>query len=181
MLINLEPKLKKKKPAGYFDLDDDIDQEWILEHQQYLAQELRDKIEKKFAKDNEKLVADKEKPMKESELKERLKAVKELESKYKKENSSKKVLAEGKSPSVERFEGNIKKLTDRVKNMELQAEDKESNKEVALGTSKTNYIDPRLSVVFCKKFDVPIEKIFPKTLRDKFAWAIDSVDENWTF
>ena len=45
-----------------------------------------------------------------------------------------------------------------------------------------NYIDPRLTVVFAKKYNVPIEKFFSKTLRDKFNWAIKSVeDENWEF
>jgi DNA topoisomerase-1 len=44
-----------------------------------------------------------------------------------------------------------------------------------------NYIDPRLTVVFSKKFDVPIEKFFSKTLREKFDWAIKSVDEDWDF
>ena len=46
-----------------------------------------------------------------------------------------------------------------------------------------NYIDPRLTVVFAKKFAVPIEKFFSKTLRDKFNWAIQSVgeDEEWEF
>lgn len=44
-----------------------------------------------------------------------------------------------------------------------------------------NYIDPRLTVVFSKKFDVPIEKLFSKSLREKFEWAVQSVDENWTF
>lgn len=46
-----------------------------------------------------------------------------------------------------------------------------------------NYIDPRLTVVFAKKFDVPIEKFFSKTLRDKFRWAIKSVEDedDWTF
>ncbi len=44
-----------------------------------------------------------------------------------------------------------------------------------------NYIDPRLTVVFSKKFDVPIEKFFSKTLREKFEWAVKSVDENWEF
>jgi DNA topoisomerase I len=40
-----------------------------------------------------------------------------------------------------------------------------------------------LSVVFCKKFNVPIEKIFSKTLRDKFNWAIQTVEDNedWEF
>ena len=44
-----------------------------------------------------------------------------------------------------------------------------------------NYIDPRLTVVFSKKFDVPIERFFSKTLREKFDWAIKSVDEVWEF
>jgi len=45
-----------------------------------------------------------------------------------------------------------------------------------------NYIDPRLTVVFSKKFNVPIEKFFSKTLREKFNWAIKSVeDEEWEF
>lgn len=46
-----------------------------------------------------------------------------------------------------------------------------------------NYIDPRLTVVFSKKFDVPIEKFFSKTLRDKFRWAIKSVEDtdDWDF
>ena len=44
-----------------------------------------------------------------------------------------------------------------------------------------NYIDPRLTVVFSNKFDVPIERVFSKTLREKFDWAIKSVDEEWEF
>lgn len=44
-----------------------------------------------------------------------------------------------------------------------------------------NYIDPRLTVVFVKKFNVPIERFFSKTLREKFDWAIKSVDEDWEF
>ena len=41
----------------------------------------------------------------------------------------------------------------------LQAVDKEENKTIALGTSKLNYLDPRISVAWCKKYDVPIEKV----------------------
>ena len=37
--------------------------------------------------------------------------------------------------------------------------DKEENKTIALGTSKLNYLDPRISVAWCKKYDVPIEKV----------------------
>lgn len=36
---------------------------------------------------------------------------------------------------------------------------KEDLKTVALGTSKINYLDPRISVAWCKRHDVPIEKV----------------------
>lgn len=51
---------------------------------------------------------------------------------------------------------------------------------IATGTSKTNYNDPRISVAWCKKFDVPIEKIFTKVLLEKFAWSMD-VKGEWLF
>ncbi|KAF9097568.1 DNA topoisomerase 1 [Mortierella sp. AD031] len=58
--------------------------------------------------------------------------------------------------------------------------DKDENKTTALGTSKMNYIDPRISAAWCKKHEVPLEKVFTKTLRDKFKWAM-TVDERWEF
>ncbi|KAI9735649.1 MAG: DNA topoisomerase 1 [Cirrosporium novae-zelandiae] len=181
MMLAVDPKIKRKKGAEFFQLDDDLDQEWVREHQQFLLEELRVKTEKKFAKENEKLVAEGQKEMKQKELNERLEAVKELQTKFKRENKTKKVEPEGKGPSIEKYESNLERLDQRIANMVLQAEDKENNKEVALGTSKINYIDPRLTVVFSKKFGVPIEKFFSKTLREKFEWAIKSVDENWEF
>ncbi|KAK1937278.1 DNA topoisomerase [Babesia divergens] len=49
---------------------------------------------------------------------------------------------------------------------------KDDNKTVALGTSKINYMDPRITVAFCKRYEVPIEKVFNKSLRVKFPWAM---------
>lgn len=136
MMLDLDPKIKKKKGANYFALDEDLDADWIKEHQAFLVEEQRQKIKKKFEKENEKLEAEGEKPMKAKELEERLEAAKELENKYKKENKTKKVEAEGKGATIEKFENNIAKLEQRVETMSVQAEDKENNKEVALGTSK---------------------------------------------
>lgn len=136
MMLELEPKIKKKKGAEYFELPDDLDEAWIQEHQAYLVEEQKTKITKKFEKENEKLKEEGQKPMKQSELHERLEAVKELEKKFKKENKTKKVEPEGKSPSIEKLEENIKKFDTRIATMAIQAEDRENNKEVALGTSK---------------------------------------------
>lgn len=44
---------------------------------------------------------------------------------------------------------------------------------MALGTSKINYLDPRITVAWCKREDVPLERIFNKTLLGKFKWAMD--------
>ncbi|KAK4930277.1 hypothetical protein LTR28_011672 [Elasticomyces elasticus] len=180
-MLSLDPKLKKKKGAEFFALSKDISHEWIKEHQAALVEEIRVKIHKKFEKENEKRVADGEKEMKAKELDERLEVADELEAKYKAENKSGKAQPEGKGATVEKLEQKLDSLITREATMKTQSEDKENNKEVALGTSKINYIDPRLTVVFSKKFDVPIEKFFSKTLREKFEWAIKSVDENWEF
>jgi DNA topoisomerase-1 len=42
----------------------------------------------------------------------------------------------------------LEKLREQLAKLELQATDKEENKEIALGTSKLNYLDPRISVAW---------------------------------
>jgi DNA topoisomerase-1 len=34
-------------------------------------------------------------------------------------------------------------------------------------------MDPRITAAWCKKVELPIEKVFQKTLLDKFPWAMD--------
>lgn len=81
----------------------------------------------------------------------------------------------------------IKKLNEKInkiKNKIIEAENKKDLKmelkNLSLTTSKTNYIDPRITIAFFKKHKLPLEKIFSQTLRDKFFWAMD-VPDNWTF
>lgn len=59
----------------------------------------------------------------------------------------------------------------RINKYDLTHKLKGDNKEVALGTSKINYMDPRITVAFCKKLEVPLEKIFNKSIIEKFPWA----------
>lgn len=136
MMIDVDPKIKKKKGADYFERPEDLDNDWVKQHQEAEVEEMRQKITKKFEKDNEKLRIDGEKEMKPKELDERMEKANELAAKYKKENKSGKVEAEGKGPTVEKLEGNAEKIVQRMENMKIQMEDKEGNKEVALGTSK---------------------------------------------
>ena len=65
---------------------------------------------------------------------------------------------------------------------------------MALGTSKMNYNDPRITASFCKSMSIPIEKVFTKTLRlqlfsffygikfkrEKFVWAMYA-EPDWKF
>lgn len=136
MMLDLDPKLKKKKGADYFALPEGIEEEWVEKHIQDLYEQERVKITKKFEKENEKLVAEGEKEMKQKELDDRLKASEELKKKLLKEKKSGKVEAEGKGPTVEKYEGQVEKLQNRIETMKVQGEDRENNKEVALGTSK---------------------------------------------
>nr|XP_023683059.1 DNA topoisomerase I, mitochondrial-like isoform X1 [Paramormyrops kingsleyae]XP_023683060.1 DNA topoisomerase I, mitochondrial-like isoform X1 [Paramormyrops kingsleyae]XP_023683061.1 DNA topoisomerase I, mitochondrial-like isoform X1 [Paramormyrops kingsleyae]XP_023683062.1 DNA topoisomerase I, mitochondrial-like isoform X1 [Paramormyrops kingsleyae]XP_023683064.1 DNA topoisomerase I, mitochondrial-like isoform X1 [Paramormyrops kingsleyae]XP_023683065.1 DNA topoisomerase I, mitochondrial- len=93
-----------------------------------------------------------------------------------KENSDKKLLA-----VMEKKKRTVQRCEEQLLRMEVQATDREENKQVALSTSKLNYLDPRISVAWCKNMDVPLEKIYNKTQRDKFAWAVDMTEADFEF
>jgi len=83
--------------------------------------------------------------------------------------------------SVDQLEKKFKSVEERIAKARVEMTDRDENKATALGTSKINYLDPRITTAWCKKHDVPLEKAFTKTLREKFRWAWDSADEKWTF
>ena len=85
-----------------------------------------------------------------------------------------------KQPTTESIKARIDKWTEDINKLEIDIRNREENKEVALGTSKINYMDPRISVAWCKRCEVPIDKVFAKTLRDKFNWAM-AVEPTWKF
>lgn len=85
-----------------------------------------------------------------------------------------------KRPSAESLVKKFNSLSTRIDAAKSQRIDRDENKTTALGTSKTNYIDPRITAAWCAKYNVPIEKLFNKTLREKFKWAM-SVGAEWRF
>lgn len=68
----------------------------------------------------------------------------------------------------------------KIKALKLKKQVKSETKNISLGTSKVNYIDPRITASFIIKHNIPKEKLFTKALLDKFKWAFD-VDENYKF
>ncbi|KAI0675416.1 hypothetical protein C8Q78DRAFT_1012332 [Trametes maxima] len=176
-LFAIDSKFKKKKK--YSEPESDLDDEAIEAHEETMKVKDLEKAEKKFQKDNEKLVEDGKKPQEESVLKEKLKEIEADYKKLKKERGTEKHALKKDRP-VEKIEDAIDKLDEKIKTFKLQMEDREAGKEVALGTSKINYLDPRITAAWCKAYDVPVEKIFSKTLLTKFPWAME-VDPEWKF
>jgi DNA topoisomerase-1 len=56
----------------------------------------------------------------------------------------------------------------------------EAQFNISTSTSKVNYLDPRITVAWCKKGEVPIEKIYNKTQLSKFVWAMETPSD-WEF
>lgn len=179
-MLQIDSSLKKKKAKYFKEIKDLTKEQESQIHERVLVRE-KEKWQKKFIRDNDKRKFEGEDLLPEETLKEWMDKVEELRVQYKRELNTGKVELRAAYNTIEKCERQVEKLEERIKNSSIQLKDKEENSEVSLGTSKINYIDPRLSVVFCKKYNVPIEKIFNKTLRDKFKWAIESVDEDWRF
>ena len=104
------------------------------------------------------------------ELRDYVKNFKKCKNKYK--DSKTDLIKKVFPPNKEKAETLLKNLEEKVKKKDLKLRDREDNKQVALGTSKLNYMDPRITVSWCKKNEVNIEKLFSKSTRDKFPWAM---------
>ncbi|KAI7840141.1 hypothetical protein COHA_006180, partial [Chlorella ohadii] len=80
---------------------------------------------------------------------------------------------DGKVKSADSVRAKLDRKREQMSKTEIQAKNKEDLKTVALGTSKINYLDPRITVAWCKRNEVPMEKVFNKSLLTKFLWAMD--------
>jgi len=81
---------------------------------------------------------------------------------------------------VEKCRAAIERADISINKLVIKKTEKDELKSVALTTSKINYIDPRITASWAKKVGLPIEKLFSKSLRDKFPWAMD-VAADWRF
>ncbi|KAL4854832.1 DNA topoisomerase 1 beta [Chlorella vulgaris] len=80
---------------------------------------------------------------------------------------------DGKVLKEDSLRSRVEKKKLQLAKAEIAAASKEDLKTVALGTSKINYLDPRITVAWCKRNEVPIEKVFNKSLLSKFLWSMD--------
>lgn len=67
----------------------------------------------------------------------------------------------------------LKLLNAKLVNLKMKKDTKIKQKNVSLGTSKNNYIDPRIIFAFQKKYNIPQDKLFNTALITRFEWASD--------
>lgn len=144
-LFTLDGKNKKKHKHLTED-ESDIDDEWIVEHEEDLVVKEKEKITKKFEKENAKLVEEGQKPRKDSELKELLAEVDEMAKRLKEERKTKKVEAK-KSQTEDKLIEQIENMDKKIAAQKTVVTDRDEGKDISLGTSKINYLDPRITYV----------------------------------
>ena len=81
---------------------------------------------------------------------------------------------------IEKYKNQIDKAYDKVSDFEMSWKLKTKTSNVALGTSKTNYSDPRIGISWCKDYQVPVEKLYSKTLQEKFSWALECENDYYS-
>jgi DNA topoisomerase I len=130
-LFKLEPK--KKKVPEYAELESDLDDEFIERWEDSLQEKEIEKAKKKFAKDNEALIADDKEPKEESVLEETIDGIREDFKRLAKERGTNKAELKRAKP-IEKIEEQIEALDVKIKNCKIQMNEKEEGKQIALGT-----------------------------------------------
>ncbi|KAL7415462.1 hypothetical protein BDY24DRAFT_383028 [Mrakia frigida] len=176
--FHIEPSLKKKEK--WKTMEEDLTDEWIDSHEEENKLKDIEKAKKKFEKGNEKKKADKNEVDGPEVLKDNIKMIKEEHDEIMEETKKKVAKPKKSLGTVAAIEAAMKKLDEKITQAKMNAVDRQEGAEVSLGTSKINYIDPRVTVAWAKKNDVPVEKLLSKVLIEKFQWAVDTNGE-WTF
>ena len=82
--------------------------------------------------------------------------------------------------TVEGITERLVSLVQKMGELKKTLKGKDELKTVALGTSKMNYLDPRITVAFCRRTGMEVSKVFSKTHLAKFPWALDA-EEDYRF
>ena len=73
----------------------------------------------------------------------------------------------------------LAKAEEKVIALKEKRDFKDQTKNFAINTSRTNYCTPEIAYSICNDLDIPIEKIYTKTLQEKFSWAKDTSKNYW--
>lgn len=78
---------------------------------------------------------------------------------------------------IEKLTIKFNKKKNRLNDFYIKKNLKDKTKNIALGTSKTSYCDPRIGISWCKSIDIPIDRVYNKTMQNKFSWALDCEED----
>lgn len=137
-LLGMNPKLKKKRPELAED-ESDMDDDFFERHEEELLEKAQELARKKFDRDNAKLKEEGQKEEKPKVLEQRLSEIKDEFEVLADERRTRKVSAK-RGMTEEKLLDQIEKLDTRIATLKVQLEDKDKLKDVALSTSKINYI-----------------------------------------
>lgn len=90
--------------------------------------------------------------------------------------NDKALLKKNYKDKIKRLQERLEKKKKQINDFKLKKELKEKTKNIALGTSRQSYCDPRIGISFCKSFDIPLEKVYNKSMQEKFSWALECKD-----
>lgn len=198
----LDKATRRKLEVEESDLDDD----WIEKYEESLELKRKDAVVKRYSRmeeaeleikrknelgipidDADSSNGDKKKPLlkkKEREAKQ-TQELEELEG-YAERLKTERLCPQTVIPSdisagaADRLLKKFDAINERIHASRLALKDRDEGKETSLGTSKTNYIDPRISFAWLTKHEVEPKRIFPKTLQEKFTWAA-ATKKDWKF
>ena len=108
-------------------------------------------------------------------------ALGDIEKQLKVAKKERKAAKGGDAKKLGSLKRKIASLETRLHKKQIAKTDKEENKTIALGTSKLNYLDPRISIAWCRRYNVPIDKVYNKTQRLKFEWAMQMTERDFQF
>jgi len=139
-----------KEDEELADDESDMDEDTITAvEDRWLATEI-DKAQKKFAKDNAKAEAEDKPRLPQSELDEKIEALKEEHEKFVGERGTEEATLKGATKSEEKIREMITKHDEKIRTHKLQMTDKDEGKEVSLGTrSAYVFLSPFASKFTC--------------------------------
>jgi DNA topoisomerase-1 len=105
---------------------------------------------------------------------------KKAEESVKKEKEKLKELKKERR-EIQKKKGSVAATDSKISKIEDKIESKTNVLSVAITTSLTNYIDPRLVVSWCNREKISPETIYSKTLFTKFKWAVDTTEASWNY
>lgn len=149
-----------------------------LNHRKNISKNFDDQMEKMDSKLAEAVAKETELEAKaKKELKEIIKQIKMAKSTWEGEKLEKAL--DRLETKKAKIQARVERAKERIVTLTLKKDIKRKTADIALGTSRSAYSSPMIAFSFCKDNDIPVEKIYSKSLKEKFSWAEKATKSYW--